>query len=86
MTVKDASRKVNISSSTGLKYYQIYLRDPNQGIPIPPNPCTKYRRPYSQAQINQVISYMVNDQLSVAEASIKVGMSRYTGSKYYNQY
>ncbi|KAI8875302.1 hypothetical protein K501DRAFT_278959 [Backusella circina FSU 941] len=85
ISITAASRKVNISRSCGSKYYHRCLNDPNNGPRItdiqdgPGFPCM-------QDKINKLISYIVDDKVSILVASRKTKMSRHTDTKYYQQH
>jgi transposase len=84
MKLADASKKVNVSYPTGLKYYRKYANNFRQGVRAKsigdqPQLCT-------QKQINQLISYIVDKKMPVTKASEKINISRRTGAKYYHQY
>jgi transposase len=82
MTIGDASRTVNMDEASAYRYYQMYKKDPKQRIPAPgrqPNSCT-------YDQIKALISYIVDDKMTISAASIKANVCLSTGRKYYSKY
>ncbi|KAI8879689.1 hypothetical protein K501DRAFT_276298 [Backusella circina FSU 941] len=72
-----------MSETSASKYYTLYSNDPDQKIPVPGGggniPC-------SQDQINKLVGYIVDDKISLRQASLKASMSQFTGTKYYSKY
>jgi hypothetical protein len=84
MSIKAASRKARVNDSTAQSYYRNYFKVQNPDIPKPSHIIT--RKCYTQEQIKQVISCIVNDKMSIKAASKKVNMDNQTTTKYYRQY
>jgi hypothetical protein len=81
MTVKEASKKANVTLDSARRYYNKYLEDPDRNIPIP-----QLSRAYSKDQIAKFISYLVDDKMPIKDASIKANLTRTAGKKYYRKY
>ncbi|KAI8884360.1 hypothetical protein K501DRAFT_312881 [Backusella circina FSU 941] len=80
ISVETASMKAEVSDETGRRYYCQCLDDLNHKIPIPTRyDCTK-------DQIKILISYVVNDKISVPKAAERAKMCRKTALRYYTQY
>jgi transposase len=77
MTISEASEKANMNECTGQKYYRQYLKD--RTLDLRP-------RRYAQNQINELIGYIINDKMTLEEASKKANMSIVTGRRYYRKY
>jgi hypothetical protein len=75
MTILDAAKKANMSGPTGGKYYRQYLRDRNIEVPIP--------KRYTQEQKSELIRSIVDDKMTIMEASKKANMSYKSAHKYY---
>jgi hypothetical protein len=86
LSVKEASRRANMSATSALKYYKKYVEDPEHNIPIPYNCANRSPKKCTQGQINALIGYIVNDKMSLATASVKADMGEMTGRKYYEIY
>ncbi|KAI8885840.1 hypothetical protein K501DRAFT_331693 [Backusella circina FSU 941] len=82
MNFREASIKANISEHTAKKYYKEYLEDPNHEIPVP----TKQYSAPTYHQVKDLISYIVDGNLSVSVAATKVKMNKKTAQTYYNRY
>jgi integrase len=81
MTVKEASAKVNLAHTSSKHYYNRYLKDPNHNIPI-----LRLKQWYTQEQRDGLISYIINDKMSIAAASKKAKMNAGTAQAYYHTY
>lgn len=86
LSINEASRRANISATSALKYYKKYVEDPEHKIPISYNGANRSPKRCTQAQINALIGYIVNDKMSLATASVKADMSEVTGRIYYELY
>jgi hypothetical protein len=75
MTILEASRKTNISGRTGGKYCCQYLRKRNIEVRTP--------RSYTQNQKSELIRYIVDDKMTIMEASKKAKMNYKYAHKYY---
>jgi hypothetical protein len=83
-TVKDASKKDNVSCETGRKYYQQYVSDPDNDAPMlcqlaHPQLC-------SQQQSAQLFSYIFDNNMFIKAASEKANMIVSICSKHYREY
>jgi transposase len=78
MTLEEASKKANMCTHTGRKYYREYLKDRNLDYSI--------RKLITQEQISQLLGYIVHDKMSIHAASKKANMGFSSGYKYYQQY
>jgi response regulator of citrate/malate metabolism len=81
MTIAAASRKANFCDNTAGKYYRQYLIANNMEIPVPGN-----TKSYSQGKKDELIRHIVDNKMSVHEASKKANISDYAGRKYYRQH
>jgi hypothetical protein len=86
MSVYKASRKVKISESSGTYYYKLYKNDPEKKIPLPRNRYMFVARVYTQEQIGNLIKSVVDDKMTVKEASVKANMSYCSAYYYCNRY
>jgi hypothetical protein len=84
MSVNAASKKAKMNLGTAQRYYHNYFKVQNPGIARPSHIVTP--RCFTQKQIRDLISYIVDDKMSIRAASIKVNISGPTGHKYYHQH
>jgi transposase len=85
MSLDAAAVKAKMGKNSARRYYRQYSEVPNHKIPVPPK-MGQAVRSCSQGQINALIRYIVNDKMSIENASIKANMSERTGGKYYHRY
>jgi hypothetical protein len=83
MNVSEASRKADISLTSGSYYYNVYKNDPEKKIPLPRNQAPKIP---TQEQIGNLIRYINNDKMTVKEASAKANLTYKSAYYYYNKY
>jgi hypothetical protein len=81
MSMRAASKKAKMNPGTAKDYYRKYFKVQNPDIPNPNHIAT--RRCYTQEQIKEVISYIVDDKMSIAAASRKANMHRNAGKRHY---
>jgi hypothetical protein len=81
MSVSAASRKANVCHTTTGIHYRQYLKDNNMKVPV-----AKTRKRYTQDQINELVGYIVDDNMTIAAASKKANMSNKTAQRYYRQH
>ncbi|KAI8890835.1 hypothetical protein K501DRAFT_265824 [Backusella circina FSU 941] len=81
---EEATIKRYILRHTGPRYFQKYLNNPNYAIPVLRGKVS--RAPYTQDQRKESIRPVVDNKMSMTEASIKGNVSRGTGRKYYQLY
>jgi hypothetical protein len=81
MTIKAASKKANMDPCAAGKYYRRYLKDNKIEAPA-----GKLRRTFTQDEKDELIGYIVDDGMSIKEASAKLNMCAGTGLKHYNRY
>jgi response regulator of citrate/malate metabolism len=78
MSIAAASRKANISYDAGKRYYRKYKRQlsgaPSQSIQ------------YTKDQVDALIHSIINDNITVKAAALKVNMGYTTAKKHYRQY
>jgi transposase len=86
MSIRDASRKVYISITSGNNYYNAYKNDPEKKIPVPRNPFLHPQKHYTQKQIENLIKYITQDKMTVKEASAKADINFDSGRYYHNKY
>jgi hypothetical protein len=86
MSIKKAALKTNIKPCAARKYYLQYMNDPNHAIPVPYHTLGRSSKICTQEQIDLLIGFMVNDNMSIERAAIKANMSRCFGEKYYRLY
>jgi transposase len=86
MSITKASQKVNISQCSGNRYYNIYKNDPEKKIPVPQNQLLHLRKNCTQEQIGNLIKYIVDDKMTIAEASAKANLNDSSGRSYYAKY
>jgi hypothetical protein len=84
MSITAASKKAKMNFGTAQRYYHNYFKVQNPGIARPSHIATN--RTYTQEQIKEVISYIVNDKMTIAAASRKANISPDSAGKYYRQY
>jgi transposase len=70
MSILAASKKAKMSPGTAKQYYHKYFKQQNPDIATPNHIIIRNR--YTQEQIKQVISYIVDDKMSIKAASRKV--------------
>ncbi|KAI8885294.1 hypothetical protein K501DRAFT_270871 [Backusella circina FSU 941] len=86
MTISAASAKANMSTNAGRSYHWQYLNSPNHEIPIPRRGGKNDGKACSYEQIKALIGYIVDEKMSITEASSKTGMRITTGKNYYLKY
>jgi transposase len=77
MTLMAASKKANMCTTTGGKYYRQYLKDNDLYLRPPRCP---------QEQVDKMISYIMDDKMTLTAASKKSNICEATARKYYHQY
>jgi transposase len=82
-SIREASRKANISHPTGFIYYNLYKNDPEKKIPVPRDQAPRI---FTQEQIGNLIKHIDTDKMTLAEASAKANMFYSSGRYYYNKY
>jgi transposase len=80
MTIKAASKEINVSYTTGLMYYKEYLVDQKLCEP------SKYRLPCTDQQIKAFIRYVVDDGMTIRHASSKASMTYNAGIYHFRKY
>jgi transposase len=70
MSIQAASIKTDMGYHTARRYYERYLEDPNHKIPVPVKSGFSGRR-ITREQIEALINYIVNDNISIECASKK---------------
>jgi hypothetical protein len=83
LTIKAASKKAKMNLYTARNYYS-YFKVQNPGIATPSHIST--RKCYTQEQIKEVISYIIDDKMTIAAASRKANICEHSAEKYYRQY
>jgi transposase len=83
MSIKAASRKAKINITPG-RYYYKYFKQQNPDIATPSHIVTRKR--YTQEQIKGLISYIVDDEMTIIAASKKVNINPSTARNFYQQY
>jgi transposase len=78
MSIKAASEKVNMSLSTGYKYYRQYLKEHSVDSSI--------RKRITQDQINEFIGYIKDNKMNVKAASRKANLAYTTSHRHYHRY
>ncbi|KAI8884295.1 hypothetical protein K501DRAFT_332740 [Backusella circina FSU 941] len=86
MSIPAASAKVNISTNIARRYYRRYMNDPDHKIPIVYKSSERTEKRFTQKDIKNLIDHIVNDNMSVAAASVKVNMSSGVATRYYHRY
>jgi transposase len=81
MSMRAASRKADFNPESATRYYRQYLNDNNMKVPV-----KRAIKRYTQNQIKQVISYIVDDKMSIAAASKKANVSLNTAYRHYYRY
>jgi hypothetical protein len=84
MTIRAASRKARMNKATGYAYYHKYFEEQNPDIATPNHIATP--KCYTQEQIKQVISFIIDDDMTISAASRKANLSKNSAGKYYRQY
>jgi transposase len=83
-SINAASKKAKMHISAANYYYHKYFEKQNLDVPTPSHIAThKY---YTQEQINQLISYITNDKMSIDAASRKANIPPSTARGCYRQY
>jgi hypothetical protein len=84
MSIKVASKKAKMNHTTATLYYHKYFKVLNPDVATPSHIAT--RKHYTQEQIKEVISYIVDDKMTVVAASTKANFNKTSAAKYYRQY
>jgi transposase-like protein len=84
MNIKAASKKAKMYHGTAKAYYRKYFKFQNPDIARPSHIAT--RKYYTQEQKKELISYIVDDKMSIKAASKKLNIPRPTGHQYYHQH
>jgi uncharacterized protein YqkB len=79
-----ASKKANMNNVTAIMYYHKYFKVQNPDVATPSHIIIPKR--YTQEQIKELISYIVDDKMTIKAASRKASMGVNTASKYYCRY
>lgn len=82
MTITEAAKEAGMHIYTGRSYYKKYVEDPEHKIPLSmptSNRCT-------QQQINKIISYIVNNNMTILDAAEKTNMDMDSANCYYDIY
>jgi transposase len=80
MTIKAASKEINVSYTTGLMYYKGYLVDQKLCKP------RIYKPPCTDQQIKALIRYIVDDGISIAHAASRASMTYTAGLYHFRKY
>lgn len=83
MSITQVAKEARMCAINGRLFYRKYVNDPEHKIPA-----TKPNKPYfcTQEQINNLISYITNDNISIIDAAIKTNMGIVTAHTYYTEY
>jgi hypothetical protein len=81
MSIPTASKKVNVCPHSARRHHRQYLIDSNMELPVP-----KDFKSYTQEEKDQLISFIVDEKMSIIAASKKVSMNYHKAQKYYQQY
>jgi transposase len=84
MNIAAASKKAKINTDTARGYYHKYFKVQNPNIATPSHIVTP--RCFTQKQIKELISYIVDDKMSISAASRKANFNKASARKYYRQY
>jgi transposase len=84
MNIKAASKKAGLSLAIANYYYRKYFKQQNPDIATPNHIVT--RKCYTQEQIKEVISYIVNDKMLIVAASTKANFNKDSAIRYHRQY
>ncbi|KAI8878739.1 hypothetical protein K501DRAFT_336553 [Backusella circina FSU 941] len=84
LSVTEAAKRINMSSSTGYRLISKYLMDPTSEISSTGDECRKPHKLYTNDEMKQLISYIANDKLSIAEAAKRVNIDLDAATKYFN--
>jgi transposase-like protein len=84
MSIKAASKKAKMNLYTANNYYHNYFKVQNPDVATPSHIAT--RKHYTQEKKKELISYIVDDKISIAAASRKADFNPESAAKYYRQY
>jgi hypothetical protein len=84
MSIKAASKKAKMNLYTANNYYCKYFKIQNPDVATPSHIVT--RKHYTQEQIKELISYIVDDKMSIAAASRKANFCDNSARRQYRQY
>jgi transposase-like protein len=84
MNIKAASKKAKINHVTAQTYYHKHFKVQNPDVATLSHIAT--RKHYTQEQIKEIISYIVDDRMTIAAASRKADINPASAAKYYRQY
>jgi DNA-binding transcriptional regulator YhcF (GntR family) len=79
MSIRAASKKVNMNPSTAAKHYRQYVKENNIEHSVTKNI-------YTQDQRNELIGYIVDDKMSVLAASRKAKINQNSSYRFYHKY
>jgi transposase len=85
MTLAKAARKAKISDPTGQYYYSVYQNDAKKNIPVPLKKSIAQIQHINEAT-QRLISYIVDDKMTLLTASIKAKVSLTTARRIYTSY
>lgn len=86
MSVLTAAMKVEMTESTARGYYRKYLSDPDRKVPTPVQRRRRTIKFHTQKQVRDLIGYIVNDNMSIKDASEKANMHEDSGIRYHAAY
>jgi transposase len=84
MNIKAASKKAKMNLYTATMYYHNYFKVHQPDVARPSHIAT--RKHYTQEQIKELISYIIDDKMSIAAASRKADFNPESAARYYRQY
>lgn len=84
MSVSKASRRLKMDSDKAFYYYHLYMNDPEKKIPLLVAP--ESTRVNTQEEVNTLIRPIVDENVSVLKAAVKVNMTRHTARYYHRRY
>jgi transposase len=84
MNIKAASKKAKMKISTAQSYYHNYFKVQNPDVATPSHIAT--HKHYTHEQIKELISYIVDDKMSITAASRKADFNPMSATRYYRQY
>lgn len=86
MSKQEAADKVGLTENSVHYYYSKYLNNPKHETPVPGKPTIFAHKSPTQEQINKLIKYIVEDKMSIMEASRKAHIHHYSARVYYKAY
>ncbi|KAI8888762.1 hypothetical protein K501DRAFT_329636 [Backusella circina FSU 941] len=85
MSILAASKKAKMSYSSATSYYKYFLK--KKTVPKPRfSNLRRWKKRLDFDQVKKLISYIVDDEMSIEQASLNLNVTAQTGKRYYTKY